>query len=457
MKRARIIAAVVIMLLCIATLFLTACINSPLVPADPCEPGTANAGTTAAPSIDTTTDEPYARRNYVYDYRTTTLGSIFGFNNGIVETDDSVFLINNGYLFFSDKEYKDFMPLCAKPNCFHNDDECDARLDTKNGIWLYGSYIWYVSSERGIFDDTNKNQLWLCRMRIDGTKHERVLRFYEGEYDFDVKSSAWNYYYSNKYLYASHYAADRNDLTSQEAKISTELYIVDLETLEIKTAEPGEYGFTVICWGDGDLVYGIGSEEAEDPDYDGEQTMATGFRKALLVYNFKTDEMRRIGVLEGRGFLDTGNGGWGLIGSDFCYVRWDRTEDTTNLWTINVETGECRLALSGNRSELLISTYDWTNNIFFSASKLPGKEGFFAYSLDGAEIAALPDMGMPEDFLEGQVMFQTDSYIFLCSQDKEEIDDDESGGFFVKYTVPTWFLDKHDIGTDELMWRRWEP
>lgn len=445
-----------ILLLCAATLIFTACINKPVGPAETSGPDAAdNAAMSPEPS-EAPAAEPYQGRKYVYDYRTTTLGSVFGFNNSIVETDESIFLINNGYLYFSDKEYKDFMPLCARPNCFHNDDECDARLDTKNGIWLYGSYIWYVSSERGIFDDTNKDQLWLCRMRIDGTKHERVLRFYQGEYDFDVKSSAWNYYYSNKYLYASHYAADRKDLTSQEAKISIELYIVDLETLEMKTAAPQEYGLSVICWGDGDLVYGIGSEEAEDPDYDGEQTLATGTRKTLLVYNFKTDEMRRIGVLEGRGFLDTGSGGWGLIGSDFYYVRWDRTEDTMNLWTINVETGECRLALSGKRDELLISTYDWTNNIFFSASKLPGKEGFFAYSLDGAEIAALPDEGMPEDFLEGQVMFQTDSYIFLCSQYTEE-DDDESGGFSVKFTVPTWYLDKYDVGTDKLTWKLWEP
>ena len=127
---------------------------------------------------------------------------------------------------------------------------------------------WAVTNDNGIYhyiDDIltysaqTRNNVLNRRMRIDGTKHERVLRFYEAEYDFEVKNSAWNYYYSNKYLYASHYAAGRMYLSDPEVKIERELYIIDLETFETRIAQQQGYGFAAIAWGDGELVYGIGS------------------------------------------------------------------------------------------------------------------------------------------------------------------------------------------------------
>ena len=411
-------------------------------------PAPTGAVTTEAP-----TEAPYEGKSYVYDYRPTTLaGGAFGFNNNIVETDDSVFLICNGYLYFSDREYHDFMPLCPRPDCMHNDDDCDARLDTKNGIWLYGNYIWYVTNERGILDDANKDPLWLCRTRIDGTKHERVLCFYEGDYDFTVQVNSWIYFYSNRYLYASHSARARLEPGAQEARAEIELYIIDLETLEMRTAKSNELGFSSVVWGDGDLVYGIGTEDVEDPDYDGEQTLATGYRKTLLVHDLKNDELKRIGFLDGRGFLDMYSGCCGLYGSEFRYLRWDRDADTNNLWAMDIETGECRLVLSKPVSEFRALVYDWTNNVYFASSKRPGEEGFYAYSLDGTELVSIPYDGMPRDFLEGQVMFQTDSYIFLCP--KPEADSD---GFSVTYTIPTWYLDKRELGTEGFGWKRWEP
>ena len=416
-------------------------------------PAPTGTVTTEAPSTEAPKEEPYRGTAYVYDYRPTTLGGgAFGFNNNIVETDDSVFLILNGYLYFSDREYHDFMPLCARPDCFHNDDDCDARLDTKNGIWLYGNYIWYVTGERGILDDANKDPLWLCRMRIDGTRHERVLRFYEGDYDFTVQVSSWSCFYSNRYLYASHSVRARIEPGAQEARTETELYIIDLETLEMKTAKQNKLGFASVAWGEGDLVYGIGAEDVEDPDYDGEQTLATGYRKTLLVHDLKNDELKRIGFLGGRGFLDMYSGSCGLNGDDFYYLRWDREADTNNLWAMDTETGECRPVLSKPVSEFRALVYDWTNKVYFVSSKRPGEEGFYAYSLDGTELVNIPYDGMPRDFLDGQVMFQTDSYIFLCPKPEGESD-----GFSVIYTVPTWYLDKRELGTEGFGWRRWEP
>ncbi|MBQ2111173.1 MAG: hypothetical protein II191_05440 [Clostridia bacterium] len=413
---------------------------------------TANGETSAAPAV----SEPPAGKQYVYDLRLTTLNEL-AIHNDIVETDDSIFLICGGYLYFSDKEYKDFMPLCSKPNCFHNDDECDARLDTKNGIWLYGSYIWYVSSERGIFDDANRDPLWLCRMRVDGTKHERVLKFYEEDHDFIVKMNSWTFYSSNKYLYANHTVCDHAYVFAEDAKTETELYIIDLETLEVKNAKQHELNVSAIAWGDGDLVYCIGVKDVGDPDYDGEQTLATGSQKTLLVYDFRNDELEFIGFLEGRGRFDPWNGSCGVVGNDFLYLRWDIDADTNNLWAIDVGTGECRLIVSKPRTEFLALIYDWTNGIFFGSSKVSGCEGFFAYDLVGEEIAHIPYEGMPEDFLDGQVNFHTDSYIFNCPKYVPSGEEGEESGFDTFYTVPTWYLDKREFGTESFGWRRWEP
>ncbi len=446
-----------VLLLFTAFLFCTACTG---VKVDP-SPTSAPGGTEGSSATETVTDKPYEGRNYVRDFRPTTLG-LFGVNNNIVETDDSVFVLGGGYLYFSDKEYRDFMPLCARPNCLHNDDECDARLDTKNGIWLYGSYIWFITNERGILDDANKDPLWLCRMRLDGTKHERVLKFYEGDPDFEVKMNSWDFYSTNKYLRASHVMCDHSNVNHEDAKIETVLYLVDLETLEVKTLEvdPDSPVVLSIVWGDGSLLYGIGVEDAEDPDYDGEQVMQKGVQKTLVVMSPETGEERRIGPLEGKGRIDPYYGGFGLVGSDFIYLRWDNTTDTNSLWAMDIETGECRLLVSKPFPEFRAATYDWTSNTLFLSTKDTGAEGFYAYDLEGNEVAHIPYDGMPKDFIEGNVLFQTDSYIFLCPPADVAIETDGSGGFkFSSETaqIPTWYLEKSKIGTDELAWKRWEP
>ena len=76
-------------------------------------------------------------------------------------------------IWFSDKAYKDWMPLCFKPECRHRDGKCNALCEgpTKHTFTFYGQHIYYlVTVSTEFFDEV---QLW--RMKLDGSEHELML------------------------------------------------------------------------------------------------------------------------------------------------------------------------------------------------------------------------------------------------------------------------------------------
>ena len=83
-------------------------------------------------------------KRYVLDYHYGSLAAL-GTSNSILETDNSVYYLYENMIYFSDKDYKDWLPLCVKPNCSHSDKDCDAYIDgAESGIWIYDQYIYYV-------------------------------------------------------------------------------------------------------------------------------------------------------------------------------------------------------------------------------------------------------------------------------------------------------------------------
>ena len=70
----------------------------------------------------------------------------------IFESRDTVYYMLGGdgrteyRMYFTDKEYRDWMPLCGRPDCLHKNYECNAYLGDDLGgsiIWPYGDHFYF--------------------------------------------------------------------------------------------------------------------------------------------------------------------------------------------------------------------------------------------------------------------------------------------------------------------------
>ena len=116
--------------------------------------------------------------------------------------------------------------------------------------------------------------------------------------------------------------------------------------------------------------------------------------------------------------------------------------------------------MNGSRTvpSLKWTSFDWTNGCFVSTfiryqSSIKNKTepywGLYSYDLDFNEIDCCL---YAEEFEETPLIylaFQTDSYIFGIEAVEGTVD--------TATTLPNWYIDKADIGTGELKWKRWEP
>lgn len=72
------------------------------------------------------------------------------------------------YVYYSDNNGTNYIKVCSKPNCSHNDEDCDAYIEAPT-IGCYNNHIYWVSSIDNISPGCA-----LYRMNLDGSDHEKV-------------------------------------------------------------------------------------------------------------------------------------------------------------------------------------------------------------------------------------------------------------------------------------------
>jgi hypothetical protein len=140
--------------------------------------------------------------------------------NGYFEWDDYTKLVR-----YYDETSSELMYLCAKPDCAHVDDygwgltTCNAYIggrvtDTLRlmswSLYYYDKMIYYISYNQDTYVAT------LCRMSIDGSKHEAVTELV-GEYP---ECGSYIYYLiSDDYVYYTYNADSDNSNAVREAEL----------------------------------------------------------------------------------------------------------------------------------------------------------------------------------------------------------------------------------------------
>ena len=126
----------------------------------------------------------------------------------IAESEHSFYYHSNGFTYVIDKNTRKCMPLCAKPDCVHEDEvlksNCDAHTISHVGeIINYNGSLYYCNDElkvdeNGLTIDINK----ICRMNLDGSDKTEVFRSEDLNF--------WSFKIHRGYIYivASEYKED---------------------------------------------------------------------------------------------------------------------------------------------------------------------------------------------------------------------------------------------------------
>lgn len=384
-------------------------------------------------------------KSYCFDFRRTAEGSLITAYTPILETNEAVYYLFDGNLYFSDKVYKEFLPLCAKPNCDHESKNCDAKIDAMNmHIWIYDRYIYYVIDNVAEGESAEVTHPSLCRMRLDGTRHEEVMHLPEQQLDYTPEYTDWGMFFSSKYLFVTHVAYKKS--VAMGGTPDTALFGIDLDTMEVKQRH-GSFGSPIYACGD--IVYSFVPESDENDEY----------IVRFYEYNMQTDESREIGTE--REWFYALNECYGVKDGEILYVTADRADlSAQRLWGMDIETGEKRLIYSTDNiyGSKWHPYLDYTNGYYLKSYKGyndgPEEEtrpnwGLYVTDTDGSVVSKYLYEDMPEDFFETQFLLQTESYIFAGPPG-------EDGGFSIACSIPTWYLDKSEIAAGNPIWRRWE-
>ena len=382
-------------------------------------------------------------KNYCFDFQIRTSASLGG--NYIIETDEAVYFLLDGFMYFGDKAGKGFMPLCARPDCLHKDADCSAYIDAV-AFTVYGSYIYYLDGQEAsdklrLDNETYDPSLW--RMRLDGTAHEKVLQLPVPEKTFMPSNIGWFFAFTNKYLlYSCSQANDRDR--------AFDLFSLDLDTLEQKpvTAQ----------WADFDLAWPALAAGRDETLYcsivDDTNYLTDGTRiRYLCGLDCSTGELLKIGEIPDDVFF-----------SEFCfyldddalyYTCWQPGDAERRIFRCGLDDGESDfIAGSGPYSEGIWNQFDWQNGMLFKDYRGESdslQKGFYYVDLDFeiADFHQYTDRELAE-FGKIKCFFQTENYLFGIGPDKLNTYSAQNG-------VPEWYINKADIGTGNLTWKRWTP
>lgn len=80
-------------------------------------------------------------------------------------------------LSFVDKKSCKIVPLCSKPDCFHNDEDCDAFYQSFWGVFAYDKQIYVVA------EDIDTSSICLYRINKDGSERTLIKTLFAIEND----------------------------------------------------------------------------------------------------------------------------------------------------------------------------------------------------------------------------------------------------------------------------------
>lgn len=356
------------------------------------------------------------------------------FNRGCA-SEKGYYFMGNSYLYFVDKETMQSTILCGKPECLHQDQNCNAYLGNISHITYYDGKLYYAAGQEQGIPGVDEGVWNLYAMNADGTQKTKVLTLRAENEGF----------YSNPTQFVIHkgqvlFLSDRENILCvplggnlEDAKaVKTNDLGLDYEAV----ADSLELWY---LWADQDKFYCFGNPKSEQ------------FREVLYEYDPGTEALTQIWMVPES--AETG--------------KWDTSDVSVNGWYI--DQGILYYYLSGNGLyQYNISTKETQQIAALDDPKYTGTAEFdgelayinnretdtiYVYSLKGEylgeygyrEYASL-GKGQEEGSGVGRIIGSDADMVFLCTENLKSMTQD---GFGLGYTY--YYLMKSEIrsGTGE--------
>ena len=402
--------------------------------------------------------------------------SVWNYNDNsgasIWMTADSIYVVTKlggvsaPKIMFSDREYHDWMALCARPDCMHRDMSCNAYFDGTGSseMNICGEYIYYFATQiYGIGDYVTDSYPDLWRMRLDGSGHEKLAHFVPERGAEAGGAEGLSLYLFGTYAIVaySYYKAEDDGEGGTSISLdgstipTTEYYAADLreDKPEFKNIyqRDAEHGllFGRVCAGVGNVIYSL------LPDFDKPDENGIATESKLLKTDLDRAEITELCELP----VMWENSDAELVG-DTLFIA---DSAAGSLYSVNVSTGEYSVKegifpvnvkyieqVWGEGTRIIPS---YTHYIIYGGVVMVEEDRadeeehvIRFYDMEGSLLAVI-------EYGEGAEPIQLDYNRFIGDYLFGWL---PTAGVRI-VTEPTWYLDLNEIGTDNLMWRRWEP
>lgn len=128
-------------------------------------------------------------------------------------------------VYFYDFESDQDVPLCAKNNCNHKNENCDAfkLMNYKDDTKMKLSPMYYEDNLYYVYENVIFGTIYLCRSNEDGTNRDEIVKLPEG-----VLSSGMHY--QNKFFYTLNYLEKDEQGNTKGTSNLYKSYIYDFST-----------------------------------------------------------------------------------------------------------------------------------------------------------------------------------------------------------------------------------
>ena len=322
----------------------------------------------------------------------------------LVETQEGIYKVNgsesSGYVYYAEKDSMEWLPLCSRADCTHTNEDCNACIGDKLGI--YQNKLYYI--QRNVMTGPS---IW--RMEMDGSNHEKVR---------DIPSES---YITNEECFHKGFLIYYVSGTDEKGQIWTEARAASLEGDDqqydvIERTAEGENSYYLFFPYE-DRVYFTRSIVGENQEN--------------IVQGVWTLEGKETKILQ-----ENWKGITCLSGGEDCLYM---TYSDDGVYRIDKETFEPARIMETPAPDGLTFTdgqYIYKAGIDALFGDL-GVDELIIYDMEGQEVARL-------DFPEGV------NPCYLAATSNGVLFYTQSMGWT---GLPDYYIEKADIGTDKLEWK----
>lgn len=284
------------------------------------------------------------------------------------KTEKGYYLQNEGLLYFFDNELGRMIVVCGKPECPHNDIDCNAWINSKL-LSYYDGKLYYAQS-----DAIHNSYITLCSMNSDGTDHTDVQVIQMSEPSWSVNCAEPVFVNGIIYFMERDHSVYRVGLGQ---KVDNAVKLIDGEPEEMH--QTSEWKF----WADGGNAYAMNRYMDNNGDV----------HDQLYLLGDNSANTRKIWISSQIVSSTSDNASWYIVNGRLYYYA-----SGNELWNVDLNSGNSeKISLSGNTNG---GTATFTD------------ENIIVLSANGREIMIFDFGGTKKANIDLSTIYQTYSDIF---------------------------------------------